>query len=86
MKQFLTRLKNAVNDVALRAYVGLQVFAATEPVRLRAALTSLVLALGVLVPALASQETAQSLAGVVAVVLPLAVGESARKKVSPTQD
>lgn len=85
MKQFLHRLKVAVNDIVLRAYVRLQVFAATEPVRLRAALTSVLLTLGVLIPALASQEVAQSVAGVLAVGLPLAVGESARKKVTPVE-
>jgi hypothetical protein len=85
MKPFLNTLKSAANDLILRAYVALQVFAANEPVRLRAALTSLVLALGVLVPALATQETAQSVAGVLAVVLPIAIGESARRKVTPAE-
>ncbi|MYY03071.1 MULTISPECIES: hypothetical protein [unclassified Streptomyces] len=80
----MKRLIAYLNDLTLRGIVALQVFAATEPVRLRAALTSILLALGVLIPALASQETAQSVAGVIAVVLPLAVGESARKKVTPT--
>ncbi|MFE7624230.1 hypothetical protein [Streptomyces sp. NPDC057509] len=81
----MKRLRTYLNDLVLRAVVALQVFAATEPVRLRAALTSLVLALGVLVPALASQEVAESVAGVLAVGLPLAVGESARKKVTPAE-
>ncbi|MGH8964979.1 MAG: hypothetical protein ACRDXB_06580 [Actinomycetes bacterium] len=82
MKTILARL----NDLALRAYVALQVFASQEPVRLRAALTSAVLAAGVLVPALASQEAAQSVGGVLAVVLPILVGESARKKVTPADE
>ncbi|MER5501365.1 hypothetical protein ABT096_29750 [Streptomyces sp. NPDC002561] len=77
---------NFLNDLVLRAYVRLQSFAAQEPVRLRAALTSAVLALGVLVPALAAQETAQTVGGVLAVVLPILVGEGARKRVTPVDE
>ncbi|WP_405620255.1 hypothetical protein [Streptomyces sp. NBC_00076] len=62
----------------------LQTFAAMEPVRLRAALTSLVLAGAFLVPALANQDVASAIAGVGAVLLPVLVGEDARRKVSPT--
>ncbi|MFF9525371.1 hypothetical protein ACF1DV_25830 [Streptomyces achromogenes] len=69
----------------LRARATLTTFAAQEPVRLRAALTSLVLAAGVLVPALADGQAAEKVAGVLSVALPIVVGESARSKVSPTK-
>ncbi|WDM16729.1 hypothetical protein J3S85_37830 [Streptomyces lavenduligriseus] len=69
----------------LRTRAALTTFAAQEPVRLRAALTSLVLAAGVLIPALADGHTAEKAAGVLAVALPIVVGESARSKVTPTK-
>ncbi|MFF1417624.1 hypothetical protein [Streptomyces sp. NPDC058280] len=79
----LTKLRTYLRDLQIRAYVALQVFAATEPVRLRAALVSLVLAGGVLFPALAAEQTAQIIAGIGAVALPLAVGETTRQRVTP---
>ncbi|MFF1625574.1 hypothetical protein [Streptomyces sp. NPDC058272] len=69
--------------LSLRARTALQRFAAQEPVRLRAALTSLVLAGAVLVPALADADVAQTLGSIGAVALPILVGESARAKVRP---
>ncbi|MFJ3248333.1 hypothetical protein [Streptomyces sp. NPDC086782] len=69
--------------VALRVHAKLQVFAALEPVRLRAALTSLVLAGACLVPALAGGEVAETIGAAGAVVLPVLVGESTRSKVTP---
>ncbi|MFJ4768471.1 hypothetical protein ACIP88_05040 [Streptomyces uncialis] len=83
MKTFLTRLRTAFNDATLRAYVRLQIFAAQEPVRLRAALTSLVLAGAVLIPALADEDVARTIASIGVVVLPVLVGESARSRVTP---
>ncbi|MFF3140398.1 hypothetical protein ACFVRU_01365 [Streptomyces sp. NPDC057927] len=71
--------------LSLRARAALQKFAAQEPVRLRAALTSLVIAGGILVPALANQETAQTIAGIGVVALPLAMGEVTRTKVTPVK-
>lgn len=71
--------------LALRARATLQQFAAQEPVRLRAAITSLFLAAGVLVPALATGHTAETIGGIGAVVLPILVGESTRSKVTPTR-
>ncbi|MFG3014314.1 hypothetical protein ACGFZB_28625 [Streptomyces cinerochromogenes] len=71
--------------VWLRARAALATFAAQEPVRLRAALTSLVLAAGVLAPALADGHTAERVAGVAAVALPIVVGEGTRKRVTPTK-
>ncbi|KUF18859.1 hypothetical protein [Streptomyces silvensis] len=72
-----------LSDLTLRAYCRLQVFAAQEPVRLRAALTSLFMAGALFIPALASGDVAQSLGTLGAVVLPILVGESTRAKVSP---
>lgn len=71
--------------LSLRARAALDVFAVQEPVRLRAALTSLVLAAGVLVPALADGHTAEKVGGVLAVALPIVVGEGTRKKVTPAK-
>lgn len=81
MKHLLSTLK----DVPLRLYVAVQVFAAQEPVRLRAALTSAVLALAFLVPSITAS-VADRVGFVGAVVLPIVVGESARKKVTPAED
>ncbi|MEU3986084.1 hypothetical protein AB0F77_39510 [Streptomyces sp. NPDC026672] len=81
----LKKIRTLLNDLALRAYTRLQVFAATEPVRLRSALTSLVLAGGFLIPALANHNVAQAIASVGAVALPLAVGETTRAKVTPAK-
>jgi predicted cation transporter len=69
--------------VTLRARAALQTFAATEPVRLRAALTSLIIAGGFLVPALANQNVAQTIASIGVAALPIAVGESTRARVTP---
>lgn len=79
MKKFRTFLK----ELPLRAYVALQVFATTEPVRLRASLTSLVLAGAVFVPALATDGVAEKFGAIGVVALPLLVGESTRTKVTP---
>lgn len=46
----MRRVFDYIYDVTLRAYVRLQVLATTEPVRLRAALTSAVLALAFFIP------------------------------------
>jgi hypothetical protein len=85
MKHFLSKLKAAANDLILRAYVALQVFAATEPVRLRSVLLSAVACGAIFIPALADADVAQSVAGIGAVVLPVLVGESARRKVTPAE-
>lgn len=71
--------------VRTRAVGKLQEFASQEPVRLRAALTSLVLAGAFLVPALATEDVAETVGSVGAVALPILVGESARKRVTPTK-
>ncbi|AKZ59168.1 hypothetical protein SAM23877_6123 [Streptomyces ambofaciens ATCC 23877] len=81
----LKKLRTYLNDLTLRAYVRAQIFAAQEPVRLRAALTSLALAGAVFVPGLAQEHTASMVGGVAAVVLPVLVGENARRKVTPTE-
>lgn len=84
MRHFFSKLSSAVNTLTLRALVAAQVFATTEPVRARALLVSLFMAGAVLIPALATEGTSQTLAGVVIVALPLIAGESTRQKVSPT--
>lgn len=81
MSPFLTYLR----IVAMRAVAWLQTFAATEPVRLRATLASLFMAASVLVPALADGHTAERIAGVVAVAVPIVVGESTRQRVTPVK-
>ncbi|MFF3312475.1 hypothetical protein [Streptomyces sp. NPDC002952] len=70
--------------LTLRARAALQRFASQEPVRLRAALTSLVLAGAFFVPALAADGVAEKIGAVGVVALPILVGESARSKVTPT--
>jgi hypothetical protein len=77
------KLWHYLNAVYLRALLRLQAFAAQEPVRLRAALTSLAMMGAVLIPSLAQEHTAQAIGGVAAVVLPVLVGESARRRVTP---
>jgi hypothetical protein len=79
----MPRVSAYLKAVATRARAALATYATKEPVRLRSALTSLVLAAGVLVPALANGHTAEEVGGVLAVVLPVVVGETARSKVSP---
>ncbi len=69
----------------LRVKATLRKFATQEPVRLRAALTSLVMAAAVLVPALADPNLAQAVGATAAVILPIVVGESTRTKVSPSK-
>lgn len=80
----MNRFTTYLNDLSLRAYTRLQVFAATEPVRLRGLLVSLVTAGAFLVPALADQDVAQTLASIGVVALPILVGESTRDRVSPS--
>ncbi|MET9480951.1 hypothetical protein [Streptomyces sp. NPDC006638] len=84
MKNLIRRFKECLDNLTFRALIALQVFATTEPVRLRAALVSVVMAGAVLFPALASEQLAQSIAGVIVVALPLVAGEGTRRKVSPT--
>jgi hypothetical protein len=85
MKPLLSKLVEAVRDLPLRLYVAVQVFASQEPVRLRAALTSAVLALAFLVPSITAS-VADRVGFVGAVVLPILVAESARKKVTPVDE
>ncbi|KUN16523.1 hypothetical protein AQJ23_44835 [Streptomyces antibioticus] len=70
--------------VALRAKAKVQAFATQEPVRLRAALTSLVLAAAVVFPSV-NADVAETVGAVGVVALPILVGESARSKVTPTK-
>ncbi|MGW0468328.1 hypothetical protein ACWDX6_24135 [Streptomyces sp. NPDC003027] len=79
-------MQNFFRNACIRIYVALQVFAAQEPVRLRAALLSLVAAVAVLFPAVADAEITDSVIGVAVVALPLLVGESTRKRVTPVSE
>ncbi|MET9126910.1 hypothetical protein [Streptomyces sp. NPDC004528] len=79
----LRKLTAFLNHLALRGAVALQTFASTEPVRLRAYLTSLIIAGGILVPALANEQLAQTTAGIGVVALPIVMGEVTRTKVTP---
>jgi hypothetical protein len=81
----MTRVKDAVNDAATRAFVAVQIFAAQEPVRLRAALLSLILA-GGLYLGIDVSGYAETIATIGVVALPIIVGESTRRRVSPTYD
>ncbi|MGW6948993.1 hypothetical protein ACWGHD_18965 [Streptomyces xanthophaeus] len=85
VKDVVTRVKDAVNDAATRAYVRVQIFAAQEPVRLRAGIASIILAAGAWL-GLDVSGYVEQVAVVGAVVLPILVGESTRKRVSPTYD
>lgn len=80
MNTFLTYLQ----IVSLRAKAKLQAFAAQEPVRLRAALTSLVMVAALYAPVFAKPGLAENIGGAAAVVLPILVGESARRRVTPS--
>lgn len=80
----MQKLRTYLNDLTLRAYVKLQAFAATEPVRVRSALVSFVMAVGLLFPALRDGDVALTISSVGATVLPVLVGESARRRVTPS--
>lgn len=80
----LQRFRTYLNHLILRGYVALQLFAAQEPVRLRAALTSAVIGLAVIFPAIDAGK-AETIGAVGVVALPILVGESARRKVTPTE-
>ncbi|MFD9442148.1 hypothetical protein [Streptomyces sp. NPDC060001] len=77
-------LTTYLSIVRLRATAKLQAFAATEPVRLRAALTSLALGVALAFPAL-NAGTAETIGALGAVALPILVGESTRTKVTPAK-
>lgn len=81
----MTKLWHYLNGAYLRALLRLQAFSAQEPVRLRAALTSIALIAALYVPGVVSADLADEIGVVGAVVLPIVVGESARKKVTPVK-
>ncbi|WP_030962670.1 hypothetical protein [Streptomyces sp. NRRL S-378] len=85
VKDVVNRVKSAVNDAVLRGLVAAQLFAAQEPVRLRAALASAILAAGAWL-GLDVSGYVEQVAVIGAVVLPIIIGESTRKRVSPTTD
>ncbi|MCY0926227.1 hypothetical protein OTB20_08410 [Streptomyces sp. H27-H1] len=81
----MSKITERINDATTRAYVALQIFAAQEPVRVRAGVASVVLAAGAWL-GLDVSGYLEPTAVVGAVVLPILVGESTRRKVSPTHD
>ncbi|MFI7096420.1 hypothetical protein [Streptomyces lydicus] len=78
--KILRAIRDVIDHVCIRLYVAAQVMAATEPVRLRAIITSVV----ALVPALAIGTIPSTVAGVLVSALVLVAGEDARSKVSPS--
>ncbi|MEU7243409.1 hypothetical protein [Streptomyces sparsogenes] len=79
----LTRL---FNEACTRLYVWLRLQVATEPVRVRAALMSTLIALSVVWPALANQRTDEMLVGIGMTALTILVGEGARARVAPVEE
>lgn len=86
MRHFFSSLASRLDHLTLRLLVAAQVFAATEPVRARALLVSVITAGAVLFPALANEGTSQMIAAAVVVALPLVAGEATRNKVSPANE
>lgn len=82
--KFLQKLNDAVQTAALRLSAWLTVQLVNEPVRIRAAFTSALVAAGVVVPALANANFAATIAGIGVTAVSVLMGESARAKVSPT--
>ncbi|MEU8840243.1 hypothetical protein AB0D97_14080 [Streptomyces roseus] len=85
MKKLIARAANVVTDAALRANVRLQIFASDEPVRVRAGLASVILAVGAWTGLDVSGYLEEATV-IGAIALPIIVGESTRKRVSPTYD
>lgn len=83
MKNAFRKLAQFAGTVYVRAAALLTTYAVSEPVRFRAILTSLVVAGGTVVPALANGSTASLIAGLGTAALVAFAGESARAKVSP---
>jgi hypothetical protein len=81
---FASRVKDLARNVSAAALEGLRRMLTTEPVRVRSAVVAACGALAVFLPALANSNTSGQVAGVVMVILPLLLGESARSKVSPS--
>ncbi|MCM2391722.1 hypothetical protein [Streptomyces albipurpureus] len=81
----MKRLVAYLNDLSIRLYVRLQTLAAMEPVRLRAALTALILAGAFIFPSLAAPALAERLVAIGVIALPILMGESTRRKVTPSE-
>ncbi|MCQ6554783.1 hypothetical protein NPS70_16480 [Streptomyces sp. C10-9-1] len=77
------RTRTYLRTLGLRAYCHLQIFAAQEPVRVRAGILSAVAVAGILFPAVADVSIPEPVIGGAVIALPLLVGESTRRKVSP---
>jgi O-antigen ligase len=87
MKNIVRRIRDGFASLCAYAYVVAQSYAVREPVRVRAWLTSGIVLVGSAVPALTvSDGTAGVLAAVALSALVVCVGESSRKRVSPTNE
>lgn len=86
MKSFLRKLKNLAGTAYATAGARLTVFLQTEPVRARSLILSALVAAGTVIPALANSRLDETIAGIAAAALTLAIGETARAKVSPADE
>lgn len=90
MKTFIRkaarRLTSALSVAYYTAGAKLTVYAQTEPVRLRARILSVLVAVGTVVPALASSQVDGTIAGVLLTLVTLVTGEAARARVTPTNE
>jgi hypothetical protein len=86
MKTLLRSLKNASGRAYAAAGAWLTVQLQTEPVRVRSAILSALVAAGTVLPALANHRLDETIAGLGASALTVAIGETARAKVSPADE
>ncbi|MFB7671329.1 hypothetical protein ACFC26_07910 [Kitasatospora purpeofusca] len=84
MRKFLAWITSTTHLVALNAVAWLRTMLVTEPARVRAAVMSAVVGLAVFVPALAHENIAGQVTGVVLFVLQVVMGEQTRARVTPT--
>jgi len=86
MKNFLRNLRNAAGTAYATAGARLTVFLQTEPVRARSLALSALVGASTVFPALANQRVDELIVGLGATALTVGAGESARAKVSPSDE
>lgn len=86
MKTFLRKLHDVASTAYANAGAKLTVFLQTEPVRARSLILSGLVAAGTVIPALANSRVDETIAGIGASALTIAIGETARAKVSPADE
>lgn len=86
MKTFLKRVQHKLGTVYADAGARLTVFLTTEPVRARSYVVAALVAASTVVPGLAGHRVDEILAGALVSAATVAVGESARGKVSPVNE